>query len=1039
MNKPINYKVGLDFGTSSLGWSAIQLDEKNNSPVSLLNVGVRIFNPGMKDLDTSNPTTSAQERRTARQSRRQTDRRARRKRKVFYFLKKKDMISTDETQATFTERVDRQTVAKYFEKGVSEDYFHHVVPYFLRAKALDKSLTIDELARVFYHFSQRRGFLSSRKDLKKNDELGKVKGAISELSKEMEDMGSRTLGEHFYKTNPMEKRIRTHYTSRQMYLNEFELIFKAQQAFHPVLLTDEFQNELFKALFFQRRLKSARHLVGTCELESKPGQKYNPKGCPKWHLEAQRFRIYQSVNNLKIIHSETGPRNLSENERQTILDHLEWNKELTFAGLKKMLKLEKGIKINLEEGGEKRILGNKTNHEMNEVFGDRWLSMSDEQKGYAIHDAVSIQKFDQLKKCGLNKWALNEDQAVQFSQVNLEDGYLRISLRAIRKLLPYMIQGQTYPEAVKAVYGEFHVRVPVTDYLPMIDNSFMELTNPVVKKCLVEARKAVNALIKEYGKPAEIHIELARDIKSSKAQRENAIKKNRDNEKERDKAAKYLQEQGILTPTRNDITKYQLAEECHWQDPYTGKIINHNSLFGENPEFDIEHIIPLSRSLDDSYANKTLCHVYENRHRKGNKTPYEAYSGSPETYEIVKMRVKKFSGKLADEKYRRFLLSDISEFEDFPDRLLNDTRYASRLAQLFLSSLYGGTSDSDGKKRIFCNSGSITAYLRQYFKINNVLGGNSKNRLDHRHHAVDAIVIALTTDGSIKMLSNYAKTNWVYGRPSIKQNKEPWPGFLDEVRASVLRLNVIHRKGNKVRGALHKETIYGKTGNDATVSERIPLEKLPDNDVPLIKDKLIREQVEKKMLETGKKIKDLFAKTEENEPNYPVIRSKDGDEVKVRAVHIEYKQKTLRIGKAGFERKVANKSNHHMEIVAVLDATGKETKWEGFVVTMLEAYRRKREKEPIIRRDFGPGRKFKFSLAEGALIEIMDNNEKKLFVVRTVPKSLQIMYVPINSAGQQKDLKATGNWLSKTPNTLFQAGGRKVILTNLGEVRYAND
>src|SRR5208337_293502 len=111
---------------------------------------------------------------------------------------------------------------------------------------------------------------------------------------------------------------------------------------------------------------------------------------------------------------------VTESDRQTILDYLEWNKELTFANLKKLLKLPKGSKINLEEGGEKRVLGNRTNHEMSLIFGDRWLTMSDEQKGCAIHDAVSIQNFDQLKKCGKNKWNLNEEESFKFSQVFFE-------------------------------------------------------------------------------------------------------------------------------------------------------------------------------------------------------------------------------------------------------------------------------------------------------------------------------------------------------------------------------------------------------------------------------------------------------------------------------------------------------------------------------------------------------------------------------------------------------------------------------------------
>src|SRR5207247_2916740 len=146
---------------------------------------------------------------------------------------------------------------------------------------------------------------------------------------------------------------------------------------------------------------------------------------------------------------------------------------------------------------------------------------------------------------------------------------------------------------------------------------------------------------------------------------------------------------GIKEPKPDDHRKFLLAEECHWQCPYTGRTISMNALFGPEPQFDIEHIIPFSRSLDNSFHNLTLCYVPENRSVKGNKTPHQAYSGDEARYEAILDRVKKFAGerRTVSEKLKRFSMDDdqLENFlEEFRNRQLNDTAYASALAGKYL-------------------------------------------------------------------------------------------------------------------------------------------------------------------------------------------------------------------------------------------------------------------------------------------------------------------------------------------------------------------
>ena len=252
-------------------------------------------------------------------------------------------------------------------------------------------------------------------------------------------------------------------------------------------------------------------------------------------------------------------------------------------------------------------------------------------------------------------------------------------------------------------------------------------------RSLTELRKVVNAVIGQYGKPQQIHVEMARDLKKSKKQRQAATEINRRNEKARAEAAgKITAEAGLADPKPLDIRRVQLAEECHWMCPYTGRSISMRSLLGPEPQFDIEHIIPFSRSMDNSFRNLTLCYVPENRSIKGNKTPWQAYHGDPEKYEAIRDRVRKFTGDngMKAAKLQRFEMDD-EQLElflsDFRERQLNDTAYAARLAKKYLGLLYGGEIDAEQRRRVFARSGRSTSDFRKLWKLNSILNDGPSN------------------------------------------------------------------------------------------------------------------------------------------------------------------------------------------------------------------------------------------------------------------------------------------------------------------------
>jgi len=1030
-----SYVLGLDLGVASVGWAAVRYDKKKQSG-KILATGARIFEPGMdNNIGEGRGVSRNVKRREARQARRQGDRRKRRMRKLLHRLQAHDLLPEGDPTIIIP-ALDKNLLKKFRPDGEDAARFAHILPYFLRTRALDEKLEPYELGRALYHLGQRRGFKSNKLIDAAEDkkELGKVSEGITELTKKIHQAGARTLGEYFAGLAPEEDRIRSRWTSRDMFEHEFNAIMDAQSAHNPDLLTGDVRKTLQKCIFDQRPLKSVAHLVGFCELE--PGQRRAP-----WlRLEAQRFRMLQRLLDTRVMYPDGSEQPFSHEQIQTLKDTLGRQASLTFGRARRLLGIKGGAKFNWEEGGEKGFKGNTTSAKLFQIFGERWFELSEEDRRQVVEDIYSFEKEEALEKRGRKRWGLSAEGAAIFSKVVLEPDYCRLSLKAIRKLLPLMESGIPYATAVKEEYGGFHRREEVHDLLPLAGDVFPYLLNPVVNRVLTELRKVVNSVVREFGRPAAINVELARDMRKTKKQRQEITKRNRKNETRRQSARKaVIAETKISDPRRDDVVKYLLAEECEWECPYTGKKITPRLLFGKSPQFDVEHIIPFSRSLDNSYLNKTLCCLEENRKRKRNNTPWEAYGTSdPERYGVILQRVKNFTGDAGKEKLRRFMIEEIGDIEEWATNQLNDTRYASRLAVRYLGMLYGGREDETGKQRIFATRGGATGFVRSVWQLNSILNdGPRKTRDDHRHHAVDAVAIALTTPGTIKMLSDAAKNARLDRRHLFARVAEPWGGFLQDVKKAVNAIDVSHKPERKLSGALHKDTLYSSTRNDENgkecVHQRVPLAKLKPKDIADIVDPVVRETVRRKLDQLGGDTKKF-----EDEKNHPVLVSKDGARSRpIHKVRVRRVISTIPVAKGERRRYVAPGYNHHMEIVECKDAKGK-MKWEGSVVTTFEATRRLKEGEPVVREYDGPGKRFICSITSGDMATIEEDGQRKLIVVRVISHN-RVEFVSQTDARLKKDIKAAKEWFIKTPNGLRSMKFQKVTVTPLGEVRRAND
>lgn len=607
---------------------------------------------------------------------------------------------------------------------------------------------------------------------------------------------------------------------------------------------------------------------------------------------------------------------------------------------------------------------------------------------------------------------------------------------------------------------------------------------------MTELRKVVNAAIRKWGKPALIRVELARDLKHSRKERERIFKNNKKRQAEREQAQEeikaFYQRNGrpAQEPKPFEILKWRLWKECDGVCPYTGKPIPPELLLSDESSIDVEHIIPPSRSLDDSFANKTLCWAEENREEKRNQTPFECYSAKPQWREILD-RVRRFKGDTRQEKLKRFLQEKIDD--DPSKRMLNDTRYISRLATKYLGALYGAVdgvepsaTDEKGTRRIQVSTGGATARLRKKWKF------PKKNRDDLRHHAVDALIVALVGPKEVQTLSKAAQAaserkfqkaeNKAESAASERDSKRYFEkskiappstatgeAFLDVVFRAVDRITVSHRVDRKLSGSLHDETNYGAEASEGRRKIRKPLTEFKSAaQIDAIVDPEIRRLVREKWEENGGDAKKKGSQKDvakKFESNPPFMTARDGRRIPIKKTRYWKTNTTVAVGRFKLEKQVGRAldekkeedrkllrrlryvetaNNSHMEVYAVLDENGVEQEWRSKVVSTFEAYERKRQNKPVVQRDFGPGTRFLFSLA---LNEIVAAKDGEPLVVSGISQGVELECKRINdgrSATRRKAEKTRVRFTSATGN-FMPDGLRKMRIDVLGNVFPANE
>jgi CRISPR-associated endonuclease Csn1 len=530
---------------------------------------------------------------------------------------------------------------------------------------------------------------------------------------------------------------------------------------------------------------------------------------------------------------------------------------------------------------------------------------------------------------------------------------------------------------------------------------------------------------------------LAREAKKGVEERRQMRFDNADRRKAREEAARRIEEHGDKA-TGAKIERYLLWQEQGEECVYSGRKISVVQLLSD--AVSVDHILPRWRSLDDSRANKVVVFREENE-QKGDQTPREwLETRDPAKYEAVLQRAERLPGN----KRRKFIQQGIV-LDDFVNRQLTDTAYISRLTTQYLRRL--GVP-------IVTPRGQMTAELRHFWGLNNILdpeGRGQKNRADHRHHAVDALVIALTDAKRLHALANDRGRNVT----------PPWEGLFEDARRTIQGINVSHRVVRRLHGALHEATFYGATQkrpSDATapgstqrpwakdwiegdqvfvrrkdvtdLTDTKHIEKIRDGTIR----ELLREHVRRAGIDPDKPAKipgDVF-----KGPNTPRMASG----VPIRKVRMIEESATFRpVSARRSYQNVKPGSNHHIVYRAV--GAGESERWTAEVVTMWDAARRARNRKPIVERCDSEAERFVMSLSLNDSFLITDaSGQQKLCIVREIDqRSKRIKYRSHADARPEKEVRLLKARLLATPERMREMTARKVLVDSLGRIRWAQD
>lgn len=822
LGEPRHLVLGLDPGIASCGFALI---DTNNQEI--LEMGSRLFDA---PIVPKTKQSKAVVRRGFRSTRRNLDRTQNRLKHCRKLLARHGVIPQDATA----------------------EYFHTIKcdlpPLQLRVDGLDRLLTDREWALVLYSLCKRRGYIPHGEGAGENDEDGKVLKAISRNKKMIESSSFRTVAEWLdtldksRNSSGSYERCVTH----ALLSDEVNLLFEQQALFGNPHADEALKKDYFECFDWQKPRDSfdekTYSLVGNCV--------YFPheKRSARCTLTNELVSAYGAFGNVTILHSDGTTKTLSAQERDGFIQvlfsptPLRGNKrEVTFASIRKQLDLDardafKGINQADEKNREVYIpLGWRT---LRKTLGEKGADLllrlaNDRDLADAVFEAIAYSSSESVLRGQLTELNLSESDISLLCKMPYSsralNGYGTRSKKALDMLLDCFVDPTiltlTDSEKASGLYG---LRANLSESIEP-DNRLMPYetwlartgrtnSNPVVIRAMAQMRKVINAVCSEWGVPNEIHVELARELALPKKDKERIAKNNRENEKNNERIRKQISELTGWQPESikgSLVAKWKLWEEQDYCDIYTGDSIDPMRLVTDDTYTQIDHVLPFSRTGDNSRYNKVLVSSQSNQ-LKRDSTPHEwmnsGQDNAPDWASFV-ARVQE-SSKLDRRKKDTLLESNLSSKEgDFQLRNLNDTRYMSREVCAYINDCLA--FPDDGKKvHVVPIKGTASAWLRRAWGLNFGLHGE-KDRSDDRHHATDACVIAACTRSLVMKTAKLSEQKHYidqHERDELLAGCMPWTTFAEDVRKrreTIIPTRFVPRKSG---GELFEQTIYAYRG-----------------------------------------------------------------------------------------------------------------------------------------------------------------------------------------------------------------------------------
>ncbi|MCI7505301.1 MAG: type II CRISPR RNA-guided endonuclease Cas9 [Coriobacteriaceae bacterium] len=806
-----NTVLGLDIGIGSCGWALLDLGNRK-----IINMGVRLWDVPQEP---KTKTSCAATRRAARSVRRNTKRTRDRQKHCLRILISHGLVPEGSDAGWLQSKKGDKPIIK------------------LRKLALKRRLSKREFAQILYSISAHRGYIPHGEgDV--DVEGKKVKKAIESNALQMSECGAQTIGQ-FLALQPRSRNRSGDYSlcvSNQQLIDEVCMIFARQKEFGSGFAADCLLGEYLECMTWEKDTKDrdARiyGTVGMCTYF--PDEKRAARAC----LSSELCSAYERVCHAVVVDEYGNEHPIPLKVRRRIIETLfspvpiKGNKEckVSYSRIRQWIDetIPDGVHPDccfkgIDRGKEKNqtIFEPKAWAVLRKSLdaSTMWQLAANRHLADEICSAVtyassrsSLEERVKAADLGLSDSQYEQICNLPYSS-KVFNGYGSRSLKALDMLIGAFEEDETSnlfeAEESCGLWAKREEKACVSGKLPVYSEFDSTCSNPVVLRVMAQVRRVVNAVCREYGTPDAVRIELARELKQSKKEKDRISANNKARFDTREALRKRIAEDLHCDADDRNVSrllrKAELAREQSEICPYCGRHLEYEELIQDETRFQIDHILPYSRTCDDGRANKVLVHFSCNE-EKGNRTPYEWLKGKG-LWDEYCLRVKRI-GTISSSKRAKLLNTDLVERESqFINRNLNDTRYASKSAKAYIESNLA--FPDDGKQHVFAVAGGATAALRGAWGI------RKDRAADNLHHAVDAAVIAACTPSivqSIARASELRSKTPHSSRPALFQTTQPWEGFVDDLLDMAARVIPTRKTRHEVTGRVFEDTLYRYCG-----------------------------------------------------------------------------------------------------------------------------------------------------------------------------------------------------------------------------------